>query len=46
MTVIFGESLIKAMKGWELSDESNELVTKYFRGATTNDMKSYVQPSV
>ena len=42
MTVIFGESLIKAMKGWELSDESNELVTKYFRGATTNNMKSHV----
>ena len=46
MTVIFGDSLIKDMKGWELSDESNEVVTKHFCGATTNDMKTYIQPSV
>ena len=32
-TVILGDSLVKDIKGWELSDESNKVVTKHFSGA-------------
>ena len=31
--VILGDSLVKDIKGWELSDESNKVVTKHFSGA-------------
>ena len=34
VTVILGNSIIKNVKGWELTDESNRVVVKPFRGAT------------
>ena len=37
---------MKEVKGWELSDENNKVVTKQFSGATTDDMKSYIQPTI
>ena len=37
---------MKEVKGWELSDENNTVVTKQFSGATTDDMKSYIQPTI
>ena len=43
--VILGDSLVKDVEGWKLSDESNEVVTKYFSGANTTDMKSYILPT-
>ena len=37
---------MKEVKGWDLSDENNTVVTKQFSGATTDDMKSYIQPTI
>ena len=45
ITVILGDSLVKDIKDWELFDESNKVVTKYFSGASTSDMKSYLLPT-
>ena len=45
VTVILGDSLVKDIKGWELSDEINKVGTKNFSGANTTDMKSYLLPT-
>ena len=37
---------MKDVKWWKLSDENNKVVTKHFSGATTDDMKSYIQPTI
>ena len=39
ITVILGDSIIKDVKGWELTEDSNKVVVKSFRGATTSQMK-------
>ena len=44
--VILGDSIVKEVKGQELSDENNKVITKQFSGATTDNMKSYIQPTV
>ena len=44
-TVILGDSIIKDLKGWELSDELNKVVEKSFRGATISQMKWHVKPT-
>ena len=46
MTIILGDSLVKYLKGLELSDKNNKVVTKHFSGATTNDTKLYIQPMI
>ena len=46
MTIILGDSLVKYLKGLELSDKNNKVVTKHFSGATTNDSKLYIQPMI
>ena len=46
VTVILGYSVVKEVKGWESSDENNKVVTKQFRGATTDDIKSYIQLTI
>ena len=43
--MILSDSLVKGIKGWELSDENSKVVTKQFSGANTADMKSYLLPS-
>ena len=43
--MILGDSLVKDIKDWELFDESNKVVTKYFSGASMSDMKSYLLPT-
>ena len=40
VTAILGDSLVKDIKGWELSHESNKVATKHLSGANTADMKS------
>ena len=40
VTVILGDSIVKHVKGWQLSDEKNKVVIKHFNGAKTKDMKS------
>ena len=44
MTAIVGDSIIKDVYGWELSDKENKVVVKHFSGSTTEDMKTYIQP--
>ena len=39
------DSLVRDIKGWELSDESNKVVTKHFNEANTTDMKAYLLPT-
>ena len=34
------------VRGLELSDKNNKFVTKHFSGATTGNMKSYIQPTI
>ena len=45
VTVILGDSIIEDVKGWELTDESNKVVVKSFRAATTNQTKWCVKPT-
>ena len=45
VTVILDDSLVKDINGWELSDQSNKVVTKPFSGSSTTDMKSYLLPT-
>ena len=37
-----GNSIVKDVKGWKLSDDKNKVVVKHFRGAKTKDMESYI----
>ena len=41
MTAIFGDSLIKDVYDWELSDREEEVVVKYFSESVTKDMKTF-----
>ena len=43
--MILGNSLVKDIKSWELSDESSKVVTKHFSAANMADMKSYLLPT-
>ena len=43
VTVILSDSIIKDVKGWELTDDSNKVAVKSFRGATTSQMKWHVK---
>ena len=43
--MILYDSLVKDIKGWELSDESSKVVTKHFSGANTTYVKSYLLPT-
>ena len=46
-TVILGDSIIQNLQGYKLRKEINQrVVVKSFSGATTQDMKSYVQPTI
>ena len=38
--VILGYSMTKDVKGWELTDQSNKVVVKSFRGATTSQWRA------
>ena len=38
--------MIKDIKGWKMSRSTRKVVVKYFSGAKTKDMKSYVVPTV
>ena len=49
LTVIVGDSLVKNITGWELKKccSSNENIhVRSFSGATTKDMKSYIQLTI
>ena len=43
VTVVAGDSLVKDLKGWRLSDSNNHVVIKSFSGATLTDMEDYLK---
>ena len=43
VTVILSDSIIKNVKGWELTNKSYKVVVKPFRRATTSQMKWHVK---
>lgn len=43
---ILGDSIIKEVKGYELSTQKHRVIVKSFSGATTACMKDYVKPSL
>ena len=43
VTVILSDSIMKNVKGWELTNKSNKVVVKSFRQATTSQMKWHVK---
>ena len=45
VTVILGDSIIKDVNVWELTDNSNKVFVKSFREATTSQMKWHVNPT-
>ena len=46
VTVILGDSIVKDVKGWKLSDEKNKVVVQNFSGAKTKDMEPYIIPTL
>ena len=34
------------MKGWELTDELNKVAVRFFRGATTSQVRWHVKPTI
>ena len=44
ITVIVGDSMVKNVRGWDLSNASNKVIVKSFSGATTEDMEDYIRP--
>ena len=46
VTVIAGDSIIKNLHGWRLSDMNNHVVVKSFPGATIEDMEDYLKPMI
>ena len=40
-----GDSIVKDVKGWELSDNKKKVIVKSFSGATTHCMKSHIVPT-
>ena len=46
VTVIAGDSIVKNLQGWRLSDTNNHVVVKSFAGATIEDMEDYLKPII
>ena len=44
--MILDNSLVKYIKGWELSDKNNKVVTKHFSRANMTDMKSSIASQI
>ena len=38
VNVTFGDTLVKDVKEWKLSDKNSKIVRKHYSGAVTNDM--------
>ena len=43
-TVIVGDSMIKHVKGWEMSSATNRVTVKPFYGANIEDMTDFIKP--
>ena len=46
MVVEAGDSIIKYVKGWELSNDEQIVSVKSFSGATVDDMGDFLKPSI
>ena len=44
VAAIVGDSIIKDVYGWKLSDKEKKMVVKHFSESTTEEMKTYIQP--
>ena len=44
VTAILGDSIVKNVKGWKLSDEKNRVVVKHFSGAKTKQWSLILFP--
>ena len=46
-TVIVGDSMVSKVRGWEIGKQvGHRVVVKSFSGATSQDMKHYIQPTL
>ena len=45
VTVIIGDSMVRDIGGWDLSNEKQHVVVKAFRGANTDNMKWHSKPT-
>ena len=45
VVTILGDSIVKDVRGWDLSNEKKKVIVKSFSGATTNCMRSHVIPT-
>lgn len=45
-TIIAGDSIVKNIQGWRLSDSNNHVVVKSFSGSTISDMEDYLKPII
>jgi len=46
VVAIMGDSMTKEIKGYEMSNDSEIIVSKSFSGATVNCMKDYIKPTL
>ena len=46
VTVVVGDSIVKNVKGWELSTKDDLFVVRSFPGAKTDDMESYIKATL
>ena len=44
--VVVGDSIVKKVKGWKLSTKDDLFVVRTFPGAKTDDMESYIKPTL
>ena len=44
--VVAGDSIIKYVKGWELSNSEQNVAVKSFSGATVEDMNDFLKPTI
>ena len=46
VTVVVGDSIVKKVKGWKLSTKDDLFAVRSFPGAKTDDMESYIKPTL
>ena len=47
VTVVVGDSIVKkVIKGWKLSTKDDLFAVRSFPGAKTDDMESYIKPTL
>ena len=46
VTVVVGDSIVKKIKGWELSTKDDLFIVRSFPGTMTDDMESYTSLKV